>query len=539
MLMEVSMKLVSNALGRMVPSSVNGREKKPYASAFDPEFGDRYSARPGRARIRHGESKVRSLDEVIDLLSDGDTISYPHYYRLGDTCLEMIVGKLREHRKRDIRILGNAFFDNCVPWLPEAIADGTISGLIGNCYKQMGVHLSSGEFLPWIVTGIGHGNRVRKLHTGEERVKIAFGPVPAADIWGNANGVSGPPEHWVGPLGLFLADSKWAEQTCLLAGEIQDSYLFPRSISMIDVDFVVKVPDPGDSSGVGSGTLDIEKMRSNVYNARVAAQVMRVMEASGVIRDGFNFQVGSGAGLIVLEELQKILAERRIKAGFAIGGCTSLHVEMLHAGLIENLLHGQCFEPSSTVIESLKMDHNHHEISTGEYDDVSNKENAVNLLDVAVLSALEIDREFNVNSVCANGRIIGGIGGAQGVAAGSKLTIMFLPLASGKEGRSFPRIVDEVFTISIPGEVIDAVVTEEYVALNPCSSSPYRDDLSRNASDRGLKLISIEELQSISLEKAHEMGALQKRRALTEDIVEVVEWRDGTLLDTIFRPAEP
>ena len=377
---------------------------------------------------------------------------------------------------------------------------------------------------------------MRKLHTGEERVKVAFGPVPVSDIWGNANGTGGPPEHWVGPLGLFLADSRWAEHTCLMAGEIHDRHLFPRSISMADVDFVVKVPNPGNSSGVGSGTLDIEKIRSNEYNARIAARVISVMEASGVIKDRFSFQVGSGAGLVVLDELQRILTERRIRAGFAIGGCTSLHVEMLHAGLIENLLHGQCFEPSQAVIDSLKHDHNHHGISAGEYDDISNKENTVNLLDVAVLSTLEMDLHFNVNSVCANGRVIGGIGGAQGVAAGSKLTIMFLPLISGKEGKAFPRIVENVFTVSIPGEVVDVAVTEEFIALNPRSRSPYMEDLKKNAAANGLKVVSIEELHRISLDRASEIGELPQRRTLTEKIVEVVEWRDGTLLDTIFQP---
>ena len=528
------MDMVENALGRSVPRAVNGREKRPYREAFDPSFSPSYAARPGRARMRHGESKLRPLDDVIELLEEGDTISYPHYYRLGDTCLELIVERMRAHGKRGIRLLGNAFFDNCIPWLPDAIADGTIAGIVGNCYKGMGRHLTAGGFLPWIVTGMGHGSRVRKLHPGDERVKVAFGPVPAADRWGNANGVSGRPEHWVGPLGLFHADARWSEYTCLLAGSISDSPLFPASISMTDVDFVSPVPNPGNSSGIGSGTLDIAKMRSNEYNSRIAAQVTRVMEASSVIRDGFSFQVGSGAGLVVLDELKRILTERRIRAGFAIGGCTSLHVDMLHDGLIGDLLHGQCFEPSEKVIESLRRDHNHHEISAGEYDDVADKENAVNLLDVAVLSTLEMDLCFNTNSVCANGRIIGGIGGAQGVAAGSKLTIMFLPIATGKEGRAHPRIVESVYTVTIPGEVVDVAVTEEHVAVNPNSRSPYVGEIARNAEKFGLELVGIEELHRISLERARAMGDIPPLRKATGRPVEVVEWRDGTLLDTIF-----
>jgi citrate lyase subunit alpha/citrate CoA-transferase len=534
--MEVRMEFAVNSLRRKVPAVVNGRRKRPYHQAFDPGYIEKWAGRPGQARQRRGDNKTVTLEQVIAVLENGDTISYPHYYRQGDRCLEIIVRTLRELGKRDIRILGNAYFDNCIPWLPEAITDGTIGGIIGNCYRGMGTHLTNGDFLPWIVTGTGHGNRVRKFHTGEERVRIAFGPVPAADRWGNANGVSGRPEHWVGPLGLFLADSKWAEYTCLLAGEVRDSYLFPRSISMTDVDFVVPVDNPGDSSGVGSGTLDMEKIRGNPYNAQIARQVIGVMEAAGVIEQGFSFQVGSGAGLIVLDELKRILTERKISAGFAIGGCTSLHVDMLHAGLIQNLLHGQCFEPSEKVIHSLAYDHNHHEISAGEYDDISNKENAVNLLDVSVLSTLEMDLDFNVNSVCANGRIIGGIGGAQGVAAGSKLTIMFLPLASEKNGESFPRIVDEVFTVTVPGEVIDVAVTEEFVSLNPRSESPYMDALKENGARFGLDIVDIEHLHTLSLARADEMGTVSSRKPVTDTPVEVIEWRDGTLLDTIWKP---
>lgn len=534
------MDFVKNALGRPVPTEVNGVRKRPFVQAFDPDYHDPWVGRPGRSRARTGESKVTDLDSVIGLIEDGDTISYPHYYRLGDINLKAVVDKLREHGRKDIVIHGNAFFDNCVPWLPEAIRDGVIRGIDGSCYRGMGKHLMAGDFLPWTVTGYGHGNRVRKFHTGEVKVKVAFGPVPIADQWGNANGVMGDPAHWVGPLGLFLADSLWAEHVCLLAGEVRGSYLFPRSISMCDVDFVVKVDTPGLAEGVGSGTLDLGKIRSNPFNARMAEQVLGVMKASGVIFDGFNFQVGSGTGLIVLDEIKKILEHEKIRAGFAIGGCTSLHVEMLQQGLIENLLHGQCFQPSENVITSMIHDHNHYEISTGEYDDVSNKENAVNMLDVSVLSTLEMDRNFNVNSICANGRILGGIGGAQGVAAGSHLTIMFLPLATGKKekGMGFPRIVDDVYTVSIPGECIDVAVTEEHIVINPASKSPWVEPLRENAAAAGLQLVEIDELRELSVKKAAEFGKTPPRTETTDVPVEVVEWRDGSILDTIFKPAE-
>ncbi|HEY5133361.1 MAG TPA: citrate lyase subunit alpha, partial [Candidatus Krumholzibacteriaceae bacterium] len=198
------MDFVKNAIGRKVPTEVNGVKTRPFREAYDPSYSDAWAGRPGKARMRHGATKVTMLDEVVGLLNNGDWISYPHYYREGDHCLKLVVEALKRHGKKNIKILGNAFFDCCVPWLPEALKDGTIGGIVGNCYREMGKFLTAGEFLPWVVTGVGHGDRVRKFHTGEIKVKVAFGPVPVADQWGNANGLLGKSDHWVGPLGLFL-----------------------------------------------------------------------------------------------------------------------------------------------------------------------------------------------------------------------------------------------------------------------------------------------------------------------------------------------
>ena len=158
------------------------------------------------------------------------------------------------------------------------------------------------------------------------------------------------------------------------------------------------------------------------------------------------------------------------------------------------------------------------------------------MLDLAVLSALEVDREFNINTVCANGKIVGGIGGSQDVAAGADLTILFLPLATGREGKGFPRVVDKVYVKTVPGEVIDVVVTEEYVALNPNSKSSYREAIKDNAHREGVNLISMDELQDKALAKANEFGPRPKPVELTDEVVHIIEWRDGTLLDTIKKP---
>ena len=517
---------------------INGKEYKKFTAAFSSEARTgRFTGRRVAASIPHRESKVTTLDAVMEYIDNGDVISYPHYYRTGDNGLRLVVEKLGQTGKKDIIIYGNAFFDHTDSWLIEAVNDGIIQGLYGNVYRKLGEHVMAGEFLPWVTIGFSHGDRVRKLQTGEVKVKVAFGPVPIADKYGNANGLLGKPEHLCGPVGLFSADAEYADYTCLLAGTVSDIVVMPTPISMEQVDFVVPMDDPGLNSGIGSGTLDMAKAKSNPFNAQVADNVTKVMRASGVVKDNFAFQVGSGAGLIVLENIRTMLKEDSIRANFTIGGITSLHVDMLEEGTVRHLMHGQLFEPSPRMFESMLSHPNHHEITTAFYASVANKESAVNMLDLAVLSALEVDLDFNLNTVCANGRIIGGIGGGQDVAAGADLTIIFLPLATGKNGKGFPKVVDKVFTRTTPGEVIDVVVTEEYAAVNPASASSYKDAVIERAKAEGLKLVSIEELHEKSLAKALEFGDIPRNAETTDEIVHAIEWRDGTLLDVIRKLA--
>ncbi len=512
----------------------NGKQYQPFTKAFpDTEFDRRLVGRKHTPRIPNRQSKVVALDEVMQVLNDGDTISYPHYYRFGDKGLQLIVDALRRTGKKDIKIYGNAFFDNVDPWLIEAIRDGVIGGIYGNVYRRMGGYLVTGELLPWVGVGFSHGNRVRKLQTGEVNVKVAFGPVPIADRWGNANGLLGKPEHRCGPVGLFSADAEYAEYVCLLTGTVSNTVVMPTPISMEQVDFVVKVDDPGLNEGIGSGTLDMDKARANPFNAQVADNVTRVIKAAGVVKDDFSFQVGSGAGLIILENIRQMLKDEKIRANFSIGGVTSLHVDMLEERTLYQLMHGQLFQPSDRMFDSMLNNPHHHEITTPYYASVANKESAVNLLDLAVLSALEVDLGFNLNTVCAGGRIIGGIGGGQDVAAGADLTIIFMPLATGKDDKGFPKVVEKVYTRTTPGEVIDVIVTEEFAAVNPDSKSTYKDAILERGKEFGVNLLSIEELHQKSKDKAAEWGATPPPLRATDEVVHVIEWRDGTLLDTI------
>ena len=46
----------------------------------------------------------------------------------------------------------------------------------------------------------------------------------------------------------------------------------------------------------------------------------------------------------------------------------------------------------------------------------------------------------------------------------------------------------------------------------------------------------MEELELKSKEKAESFGTLPKLTETTDEVVHVIEWRDGTLLDTIKKP---
>ncbi len=514
----------------------NGKQYQPFTTAFnDREYTGRLTGRHIVRSIPHRQTKVVSLAQVMEVINDGDTVSYPHYYRLGDFGLKAVVDALRAANKKDIKIYGNAFFNHVDPWLIEAVRDGIIGGVYGNVYGKLGGHLVKGELLPWVGVGFSHGNRVRKMQTGEVNIKVAFGPVPIADRWGNANGLYGKEEQLCGPIGLFSADAEYAEYVCLLAGTISDTVVMPTPVSMEQVDFVVPCDPPGLNEGIGSGTLDVAKARSNPFNAQVAENITNVIRAAGVVRDDFSFQVGSGAGLLILENIRTMLKENKIRANFSIGGVTSLHVDMLEEGTLYQLMHGQLFEPSKRMFDSMINNPHHHEITTSYYASVANKESAVNMLDLAVLSTLEVDLGFNLNTVCAGGRIIGGIGGGQDVAAGADMTIIFMPLATGKNGKGFPKVVDKVYTRTTPGEVIDVVVTEQYAAVNPDSKSTYKDAVLERAKDFGVELISIEELHHKSVAKAEEFGVIPSPMPTTDEVVHVIEWRDGSLLDVIHR----
>jgi citrate lyase subunit alpha/citrate CoA-transferase len=145
------------------------------------------------------------------------------------------------------------------------------------------------------------------------------------------------------------------------------------------------------------------------------------------------------------------------------------------------------------------------------------------MLDVAFLGATEVDLEFNVNvNTHSDGQLLHGIGGHQDVAAGAKITIITVPALRGR----LPVIVDRVTTVTTPGEVIDVIVTERGIAVNP-----KREDLRDQFRSAGLP---IRELEAIKRE-ADGLIRPTRKPVFGDEIIALIEWRDGTVIDTVRR----
>ncbi|VFS48508.1 Citrate lyase alpha chain [Budvicia aquatica] len=146
----------------------------------------------------------------------------------------------------------------------------------------------------------------------------------------------------------------------------------------------------------------------------------------------------------------------------------------------------------------------------------------VNQLDCVVLGATEMDTRFNVNVVTgSDGHIMGGSGGHSDAAAGAKLTIVTANLLRSR----LPILRDDIVTITTPGETVDILVTEYGIAVNP-----RRQDLIERFTAAGLPLMTIEQMKSL----AEEIAGVPEPISLSEKIIAVVEYRDGTIIDVVL-----
>ena len=227
---------------------------------------------------------------------------------------------------------------------------------------------------------------------------------------GNAKGFSTSPnaKSICGSLGYAIPDAQNADKVVILTDDLVEYPNTPCSISEHLVDYVVVCDSVGDSSKIASGAIRDTKNPRDILLAKEAA---KVVINSGYFYDGFSIQTGSGgASLAVVKYIRESMIEKGIKASFALGGITAHMVKLHEEGLIDRLIDVQSFDRAAA--ESIMHDPNHREVSAIAYASADEPGSATHFLDIVILSALEVDVNFNVNVlVGSDGIIRGAIGG--------------------------------------------------------------------------------------------------------------------------------
>ncbi|OAA86833.1 citrate lyase subunit alpha [Clostridium ljungdahlii] len=508
---------MKNILGREIPDYIEGYGKvKPFNGA-SASYGIKTKSKVKITSVKPGDKKLlSSINEALDKvkIKDGMTISFHHHLRNGDFILNNIVYEIAKRGIKDIKIAASSIFPIHEP-LVEHIKNGVVTGIVTNYISGPVAEAVSRGYLKTPVVMMTHGGRPRSIESGELHIDVAFIASPTADSYGNINGVYG--NAACGSLGYAVPDVQYADKVVAITDNLVPYPACPIEISQEYVDYVVKVDSIGNPEGIVSGTTKITK---DPVGLKIAQMAARVMDVSGYIKNDMSFQTGAGGtSLAVAAELGKIMKERGIVGSFAAGGITGYIVDMLDEGLFRNLFDVQCFDLKA--VESYRDNPKHQGMGGSMYGSPSNKGAVVNNLDVMILGATEIDTDFNVNvTTGSNGIIMGGSGGHSDTAAGAKLAIVVTNLIKGR----LPIIKDKVTTITTPGESIDVVITERGIAINP-----RRKDLIEKLEKSNLPIITIEELK----DKAEKMTGKPKAVKFSNDIVAVVEYRDGTVIDVV------
>jgi len=510
-------KFVKNAAGRLVPTVVNGREVIPFmgVNKYKPTHKGAAPRVPTCADYpADGNKIVASLKEALikSGLKDGMTISTHHHYRNGDFVSNLIFDIAAELGIKNLRWLPSAAFP-CNEPLIKHLESGVIHHIEGSLNGPLGEFCSHGK-----MAGLGylrsHGGRYRAISDGEIHIDIAVMCASAADKTGNSNGVNG--KHPFGPMGFTKGDVKNADRTIVVTDTLIPYPCYPWEIMGNDVDYVVPVDKIGDPDKIVSGTTRVTKSPDRLLIAEYCADFI---DKAGILKDGICFQAGAGGtSLAFVQFIKEKMIKKGIKARALMGGSTKFQVELLESGLTDYIFEGQAFDLDA--IRSLRDNPNHIPVGVFDSYDFHSKGNIAQMMDVIVLGSTEVDVNFNANCVShSDGRMLHGIGGFQNCMI-AKCTILTVPSFRDR----IPVIRDEVTTLVAPGELVDVIITERGICINPL-----RTDLIEATKDSGLPIRDIHELK----DEIDAICGIPAKPKLSDEAVAVVEWIDGTILDTI------
>jgi citrate lyase subunit alpha/citrate CoA-transferase len=513
--------MLKNSIGRKIPEQVFGKKYLPYAGAYatppkGKRVGRRYQSKiitPITKRIYDDIEKVSNACKI----QDGMTLGFNHNLRYGDLVICQVIDTIASMGIKDIVLASTALFPNHEP-LIEHIHSGVIKEISGSMNGPIGKAVSTGELN--IPTSLrSHGSRARAVESDDLHLDIAFVASPAVDYMGNMNGCQGPSAF--GANGFANeTDSVYADKVVLVTDNLTEEPVTPVSIRGSSVDFIVTVDKIGDPNRIVAGSLG--RNVTETHHA-IAEEVIAVAQAADYIKEGFSYQAGAGGvSLATTHYLEEIMIERNFKGSFIHGGTTEAAVELLEAGLFNKIYDGQSFDLAA--VRSLKENPLHIECSADQsYNIYSPGGPLANYVDIVALGATEVDLNFNVNvNTHSDGLLLHGIGGHTDAAA-ARLTIITCPIA-----RKVPIIRDEVTTVSTPGEMVDVVITNAGIAVNP-----RQEKLRKNMEKADLNVVDISELRDMAYSEA---DLIQPN--FTDKICTAVEFRDGTLLDVIYQVNE-
>lgn len=520
-----------NAVGREIPKHIeNYGNVEPFTGAYTHIAGT-YEKAPAKVRVNQlnkpsnsSNSKLlKSIEEAIDKagIKDGMTVSFHHHMRNGDHVVNMVMEAIEKKGIKDIHIAASGLF-KCHEPLVHMAENGTIRKITLSTISPgpLAKAITAGKLKEPCVFQ-SHGGRPCAIEEGRLHIDVAFISAPCCDEYGNMNGANG--KSACGVLSYAYADAQYADKVIAVTDNLVPFPACPIEISQEKVDYVVKVDSIGDPEGIAFGPT---KATTDPENLRIAHMTAQLIDEAGYIKNGMSLQTGAGGtSIAVAAEVGSIMKEKNVKGSFGSGGITGYFVDMLEAGLFEGLLDTQSFD--TQAIESVSKNKNHQVMSASQYANPHNKGALVNQLDVMILGATEVDTDFNVNVITGfNGVILSASGGNQDCAAGAKLAIVVTNAL--KKGLSVIR--DHVTTVTTPGETVDVVVTDIGIAINP-----RRTDIIKALGKTQLPIMSIEEMKAQAEEKA-EFSHVPTE--FTDDIVVVVEYRDGTVIDVVRKPKE-
>ena len=511
------MKMTENAAGRLVPDEINGAKAVPFKGVGKHRPDGRKYGPPIPTCIDYPDDNnkvVGSLQEALEKcgLKDGMTISTHHHLRDGDLVSNKIFDIASSMGIKGLTWLPSASFP-CNDPVITYLEDGTIDHIEGSMNGPLGRFVSEGRMKGMAVLR-SHGGRVQAIQDGEVKIDIAVLAAPAADSFGNARGTGGPSA--TGVLGYAKTDYLYADKVIVVTDNLVDLPCFPMEIEGNYVDYVVLVDKIGIPEKIVSGTTQITKSPDRLLIAELTASFL---EKSGLLHDGATMQAGAGGtSLAIAVYAHEILRKKGWKFRFGFGGSTKYMVQMLEEGQMGYILDAQAFDLDS--VRSIEVNPNHIPYPVFNAYNYHSKGNLTAMMDIMILGATEIDVNYNGNVVThSDGLLLHGIGGWQNCLH-ARNVIIPVPLFRDR----IPVIVDRVTTLCGPGELIDVIITERGIAINP-----RRQDLIDSVKGKGLPLMTIEELK----EMAERMCGKPEKAAVDDRVVAAIKWVDGTVIDAV------